>query len=339
MLMHEQCMAARVLVVDDEDENLRLIERILTRAGYTDSRQTTDPTRVRDLCGEYDPDLILLDLHMPGRDGFAVLEDLAGRLQATPRVPVLMLTGDSTVEARRRALSLGAQDFLAKPFDADEVVLRIGNLLETRALHRALAEQNALLEHLVQERTRELDGAQLEVLERLAAAAELRDDDTGEHTQRVGAIAARLATRLGLPADEVELIRRAAGLHDIGKIGIPDSILRKPGRLTPTEHEAMKAHTILGAKILAGGRSAAVMMAERIARSHHERWDGTGYPDGMAGEQIPFAARIVAVADVLDALSHARPYRPAWPPEQVAALIRDGRGSHFDPAVVDALLG
>jgi putative two-component system response regulator len=251
---------------------------------------------------------------------------------------VLMLTGDTSLETRRRALALGARDFVAKPFDADEILLRIRNLLETRALHGALVEQNARLEQRVEERTRDLEIAQMEVLDRLAAAAEFRDDDTGQHTQRVGAIAARLAATLGLDAEQVELVRRAAPLHDVGKIAIPDKILRKPDRLTEGEFEIMKAHTTVGAHILSGGCSPLVQMAERIARSHHERWDGTGYPDGLRGEQIPIEARIVSVADVLDALSHARPYRPAWTTDRILLLIRNGRGTHFDPAVADALL-
>jgi len=328
----------RILVVDDEALNVRLLERILARAGFTDVSTVMDPRRVPELYAAYRPDLVLLDLHMPGRDGFGVLEDLAELTAGDGYLPVLMLTGDASAEAKRRALALGAKDFLAKPFDAQEVVLRIRNLLETRALYRALAEQNARLERRVRERTRELDQAQLEVLERLAAAAEFRDDDTGQHTQRVGELVARLAVILGLPADQVELVRRAAPLHDVGKIAIPDDILRKPGRLTPAEFDVMKTHAAVGALLLAGGRSALVSMAERIARSHHERWDGSGYPDGLRGEEIPLEARLVAVADVVDALSHDRPYRPAWALDAVLALVRTERGRHFDPAVADALL-
>jgi putative two-component system response regulator len=179
---------------------------------------------------------------------------------------------------------------------------------------------------------------QLEVLERLAAAAEYRDDDTGQHTHRVGTLAADLAKVLGLPAEQVDLVRRAAPLHDVGKIAIPDSILLKPGRLTPEEYTVMQAHALVGARILSGGRSPLVQMAERIARSHHERWDGTGYPDRLAGEQIPLEARIVAVADVYDALTSDRPYRPAWPRERVLAEIAQGAGTHFDPRVARAFL-
>jgi putative two-component system response regulator len=249
-----------------------------------------------------------------------------------------MLTADSSNETKRRALAGGVKDFLTKPFDAAECVLRIENLLETRSLYTTISKQNEFLEERVAERTRELEGAQVEILQRLAAAAEFRDDETGEHTHRVGQLAALLATGVGLSAAQVDLIRRAAPLHDVGKIGIPDSILRKPGRLTHEERRIMQTHVTIGAAMLAGGRSVLVQTAERIARSHHERWDGKGYPDGHAGERIPIEARVVAVVDFLDALTHKRPYRPAWSLERAVAKIVAGRESHFDPAVVDALL-
>ena len=188
------------------------------------------------------------------------------------------------------------------------------------------------------ERTRQLEEARVEILQRLADAAELRDDDTGEHTQRVGHLAALLATGTRLSAAEVDVIRRAAPLHDVGKIGIPDSILLKTGRLTHEERRIMETHVTIGAAMLAGGRSALVQTAECIARSHHERWDGKGYPDGLAGKLIPIEARVVAVADFLDALTHKRPYRPAWSVEKTVVAIVDARGSQFDPAVVDALV-
>jgi putative two-component system response regulator len=274
---------ARILIVEDEEMNVRLLERILGNAGYVDIRSTTDPFLVPDLYSLFRPDLVLLDLRMPGRDGYGVLEDLATVAAGERFLPVLALTGDASAGAKVRALALGAKDFLAKPFDVEEVLLRIRNLLETRWLYRELEEQNAALERRVIERTRALQETEIEVLERLAAAAEFRDDDTGQHTQRVGDLAARLGAAIGLPEEEVDLLRRAAPLHDVGKIGIPDRVLLKPGKLTPQEFEVMKTHTLVGARLLAGGRSALVRMAERIARSHHERWDGQGYPDGLAG--------------------------------------------------------
>jgi putative two-component system response regulator len=338
----DECISrARVLIVDDEMPNVELLRRILSHAGFGDVRSTTDPRAIAALVAAEEPDIVLLDLHMPVRDGFQVLEELASLSSDCPgggRMPVLVLTGDASASARRRALALGANDFVARPFDGPEVVLRMRNLLETRRLHRALSAQNAALENLVSARTDELEKAQVEVIERLAVAGEFRDDDTGEHTRRVGERAARLACVLGLKQSLVELIRRAAPLHDVGKIGIPDSVLLKPGRLSPEELSVMQTHTTLGAAMLAGGRTPLVQMAERIARSHHERWDGGGYPDKLAGDAIPLEARVVAVADVYDALTSARPYRPAWEEERVIAHIRMGAGSHFDPQIVAAFL-
>lgn len=334
--------SARVLIVDDEESNVRILARLLERAGFTNVGGTTNPIEIPSLIAAAEPDIVLLDLHMPGRDGFGILEDLTpfthGAGGPAGPLPVLMLTGDASAEAKRRALRLGAKDFVAKPFDATEVILRIRNLLETRRLHRALNAQNAALEARVAQRTHELEEAQLEVLVRLAAAGEYRDDDTGRHTQRVGEGAARLAQTLGLTAAHVELVRRTAPLHDVGKIGIPDSVLLKPGRLTPDELALMQTHTILGAAMLAGGRTPLLQMAERIARSHHERWDGGGYPDGLSGTAIPIEARLVAVVDVYDALTSDRPYRRAWDVDRVAAHMREGAGTHFDPDVVEAFL-
>jgi putative two-component system response regulator len=181
-----------------------------------------------------------------------------------------------------------------------------------------------------------LQAAQHEALQRLAIAAEYRDDETGQHTRRVGDLSARLAAELGLAAEEVELLRRAAPLHDVGKIGIPDTILLKPGRLTPDEFDQVKTHTVIGAKMLAGGGFPLLETAECIARSHHERWDGTGYPAGLAGGDIPLAGRIVAIADVFDALTHNRPYKSAWSKEEGLAEIEAQRGRQFDPELVDA---
>ena len=328
---------ARILIVDDNEANIEALKRILRRAGFGFVNYTTDPKKGVALVQTWSPDLVLLDLHMPGLDGFGVLEAIRPQLNAG-YLPVLMLTGDSSDETKQRALSGGVKDFLTKPFDAIEVLLRIENLLETRSLYAAAREQNQFLEQRVAERTRELEEAQMEILERLAAAAEFRDDDTGQHTHRVGHLAAMLASAMGLANDRVEIIRRAAPLHDVGKIGIPDVILLKPGRLTRTERRVMQSHTSIGATMLAGGRSPLVRTAELIARSHHERWDGKGYPDGLLAEQIAIEARVVAVADFFDALTHDRPYRKAWSLEKTLKAIVAERGQHFDPAVVDALL-
>jgi putative two-component system response regulator len=324
---------ARILVVDDEESNVRSLTRILRAAGYGNVLSTTDSRTVAALYQKQDPDVILLDLHMPNLDGLGVLQQLRAIAGPQAYVPVLVLTGDYSPEARRRALSEGAKDFLTKPFEVGEVLLRIRNLLETRYLHREITTQNQLLEQRVQERTVELEGAYLDTLERLASAAEFRDDETGRHTERVGEVAALLAGALDLPEEDLFLIRRAAPLHDVGKIGIPDAILRKPGPLTSEEWEVMKTHASIGARILAGGRSRVVQLAEEIALYHHEQWDGGGYPQGVAGEAIPLPGRLVMVADVYDALTSDRVYRDAWPVEMVLAYIREYAGRRFDPRI------
>lgn len=324
---------ARILVVDDEESNVRTLSRILRTAGYHSILTTTDASQVRPLYREYDPDLVLLDFHMAVLDGVAVLQQLRAAAAPQTYLPVLMLTGDSSAEARRRALSAGATDFVTKPFEMDEVLLRIHNLLETRYLHLEITAHIQLLETRVNQRTAELQDAHLDTLERLAIAAEYRDDETGRHTERVGEAAAVLANALGQSEEEVFLIRRSAPLHDVGKIAIPDAILRKPGPLTALEWETMKQHTTIGARMLSGGRSRLIRLAEEIASFHHEHWNGLGYPHGLAGEAIPLVGRLVMVADVFDALSSYRTYREALPAEQVLAYIHQYAGQRFDPRI------
>jgi len=329
---------ARILIIDDQISNVHLVQRLLERAGYRNINGTSSSREGIALVERIHPDVILLDLQMPAPDGFAVLEAIRPHLSNGSYLPVLVLTADTSDEATQAALSQGARDFLGKPFQPAELLLRVKNLLETRLLHRLLQEQNRVLEERVWQRTRELEEAQVEVLERLASAAEFRDDDTGRHTRRVGEIAAQLGRLLGFDDQRVEIVQRAAVLHDVGKIGIPDNILRKPGALTAAERRIMCTHTTIGARMLSGGSSAMVRAAELIARSHHEHWDGSGYPDGLSGERIPMEARLVAAADYFDAMTHDRPYRSAWPLEQVMTDIEASRGTHFDPRVVDALL-
>src|SRR5687767_1373923 len=294
-----QFTRARILIIDDEPANVEVLRRLLERSGLTRIETTTDPRQARDLYVEFRPDLILLDLHMPHLDGLEVMDALNQVAEAT-YLPIIILTGDLSAEARRDALSRGAKDFIHKPFSSDEVLLRIGTLLETRFLYLQIQSANHILEAKVRERTRELELAQFEIIERLARAAEFRDDNTGQHTARVGQMSALIARQLGLPDAQVSLIRRAAPLHDVGKIGIPDSILLKLGRLTPDEFEIVKTHTSIGARILSGSQFPIMRLAEEIAFSHHERWDGDGYA-GVVGSAIPLAGRIVAVADVFDA--------------------------------------
>lgn len=326
--------AARILIVDDEPANVALLRQVLARNGYHNLRTLSNSGGVIDMIRDWDPDLVLLDLHMPNVDGLTLLVHIRTHLEL-PEIPIVVITADSTVAARTAALGAGASDFLLKPIDVVEVNLRVRNLLRIQMLRRQLNEHMALLEQRVEARTAELDASQKEILERLARAGEYRDDTTGRHTQRVGAFSVSLATELGVPADEIEQIRFATPLHDIGKIAIPDRILLKPGPLTPAEYDQVKLHVTVGAAILAGGVSSILQMAEQVALHHHERWDGSGYL-GIAGLQIPRAARIVAVADVFDALISVRPYKEAWSIDRATAEIVGLSGSHFDPEVVEA---
>lgn len=326
----------RLLVIDDEPLGVKLIHRVLSTARYENIVSTTDASHAISLARLLVPDLILLDLHMPGFDGFDVLEGLRTVLPRDAFVPVLVLTGDLIPETRRRALAAGATDFLTKPFDNSELVLRIHNMLQTRLLHLSLVEQKSELQAALLRRDCELEEARLELLERLALAAELRDTETGRHMRGVGDLSRTLALRVGLDEGTARMIGRAAPLHDIGKIGVPDGTLFKGGPLSPSELDVMRAHTIVGARLLSGCKSLVMQTAALIARHHHERWDGTGYPDQLGTGQIPLPARIVAVADVFDALVNDRPYRKAWTEESAIQLILAGSGTHFDPAVVEA---
>jgi cyclic di-GMP phosphodiesterase len=326
----------RIIAVDDEMSNLVLLRQILERDGYTQIDLTTNPARVPAMFVECRPDLVLLDLHMPGIDGFELMERLGPLAGEGSDVPFLVLTADATPATRRRALELGARDFLTKPLDRIELLLRVRNLLQVKSLQDRLQEQNQQLEVKVAERTRDLEQARLEMLERLALAAEYRDDDTQEHAWRIARTCVMIAIRLGLPDAEVELLARAAPLHDVGKIGIPDSILLKPGRLTEDEFDVIKTHTTIGAEILGGSGSPLLRLAEQIALSHHERWDGSGYPAGLQSDAIPLVGRIVAVADVFDALTHERPYKDAWPVQAAVNEILVQVGRQFDPDVVGA---
>jgi len=343
---------AKLLIVDDEPMNVLLLRDMLEHSAYQNIQSTSDSREVLAIYKAFAPDLILLDLMMPHMDGIAVMELLRTAEPNGIAAPILVLTADISPQARRRALSKGAKDFLNKPFDAVELLLRINNLLETRFLHLDLQWQNHSLENRVLARTAELEAArqkiannaeqleraQLETLDRLAKASDFHDDETGEHSTRVSITAALLAQHLGFAPDRIRWISQAARLHDVGKIGISDQILLKPGRFTVEEFAVMQTHTTIGARLLEGGQSELMKLAQQIAQSHHERWDGSGYPQGLSGEDIPIAARLLAVADVFDALTHTRPYKSAWSvPDAVAEVVRQS-GLHFDPNVVKAFL-
>lgn len=337
--------APRILVVDDEEINVQFLKDVLGPAGYSEVTGVTDARRALDAFRETHPDLVLLDLKMPHLSGHDVLALLRDEMSEDEHLPIVVLTSDTSAEAKRRVLGAGANDFLAKPLSPAEIRLRVHNLLVTRFLYLAVQDQNALLEERVRQRTaqllrrtRQLEQARIEILERLARAAEFRDDETGWHTRRVGHVAGLLAAALGMDEDVVEMTRRAAPLHDIGKVGIPDAILLKSGRLTAEEEAVMQTHTRIGADILSGSEASLLVLARDIALSHHERWDGTGYPGGLAGDAIPVAGRVVAVVDVHDALTHARPYKKAWSQAKALAEIKRQAGRQFDPEVVRAFV-
>lgn len=328
----------RIVFVDDEPANLALLDSILRTAGYFDLVACESPAEAWRSIEAHEPDLLLTDLHMPQQGGLAFIRDLRGQVPEAEAFPIVVVTADLTAEAEKEALALGASDFVTKPFQAHQIELRVRNLLRTHFLYRALREHAANLEDIVRERTLELEKAHLDLLKRLARAAEFRDYVTGRHTQRVGAFASLLARRLGRPPSEVELIGRAAPLHDVGKIGIPDRILLKPSSLSEDEFEAMKNHVDVGADLLGQGTSELLEMARHIAMTHHERWDGSGYPRGLVGDEIPLVGQIVAIADVFDTLINERPYKPAWPVEKAIAEIRRQSGKWFAPRLVEAFL-
>ncbi|HUE84695.1 MAG TPA: HD domain-containing phosphohydrolase [Vicinamibacterales bacterium] len=329
--------AANILVIDNEPVNLRLVTSMLHHAGYRHVATMADATELEQHLAATPPDLVVLDLHMPTRDGFDVIRALQP-LIVGEYLPVLVVSGDSTSEARRMALALGARDFLTKPFDLTEMTLRVRNQLETRLLFQDVRKQNRALVETIYGRTRELEFTRIEMLERLALAAEYRDDDTSRHTERVGTVSAAIAKMLGVSPEEVSLIRRAAPLHDVGKIGIPDALLLKPSSLTEQEMAVMQTHTVIGSTILGGSQAPLLQLAEVIARTHHERWDGRGYPNRLVGEDIPLVGRIVAVADAFDALTNDRPYRKALSTADGLDEIERHRGTQFDTKAADALV-
>jgi len=322
--------SSKILVVDDEPVNLRLVEKILQNAGYQHLELVSDSRKVVDTYLQQDPDLILLDLNMPNLDGYEVMQKLQA-LKQELLAPIMVLTAQQAREYRIRALDLGARDFICKPFDQIELLARVRNLLQAHRFEQSLHARKDELERLVQERTRELHDTRLQIVRKLGRAAEFRDNETGNHIIRMSKIAALLAQTSGMNEYECDLLLNAAPMHDIGKIGIPDKILLKNGKFEPEEWEVMKTHTQIGADILAGDDSEVLKMARSIALTHHEKWDGTGYPNGLAGAAIPLVGRITAIADVFDALTSERPYKHAWPVFQAIEYIKVNAGTHFDP--------
>ncbi|MEX2540270.1 MAG: HD domain-containing phosphohydrolase [Trueperaceae bacterium] len=327
----------KILVVDDEEANLVVLQSVLQRDGFTQLLALQDPREVLGCFESFEPDLLILDYRMPHLDGLAVIEALRPVLSEDSYFPILMLTADDNADVRRKALAGGARDFLTKPLSAVEVRLRVRNLLEARRFHLQLLDQNRFLEERVRERTAQLEHAQIEMLVRLSQAAEYRDEGAGERVWRVSRLAAMLAKRLGAGSERVDLILRASRLHDVGMIAIPDGIWLKRGELSAAEAEIVELHTVRGAQLLSGGQSELIRLAEAIALTHHEHWDGSGYPNGLKGDAIPLEGRILAVADAYTAVTdeaHSGGTRGVR--EAVDGIVAKA-GTEFDPQVTEAL--
>jgi len=333
MLEEKTIKDAKILIVDDQPANVTLIEKMLDIDGYNNVISTTDPTQVEAIYLEQNSDLVLLDLNMPVMDGYQVLAKIREVDPDYP--PIIVLTAQSDRESRIKALDLGARDFLAKPFDRVELMTRIRNMLEVRIMTKAMKNQNKILDGMVKERTKELNDTRLEVIRRLGRAAEYRDDMTGFHIIRMSRYSQLLALAAGMDEDEAERLLNASPMHDIGKIGIPDNVLLKPGKLDADEWKIMQTHVNIGVEILSGSDSELMDMAAEVAQNHHEKWDGSGYPCALSGEDIPLTGRVVAVADVFDALTTERPYKDAWPIEKAVEFLKDQSGKHFEPRLVE----
>lgn len=328
---------SRILIVDDNPVNVMLLERMLAQDGCTNVHSTTDSREVMGLQRECNFDLILLDIQMPNMDGFEVMEALAGDIE-DDYLPILVLTAQNDSETCVRALRKGAKDFITKPFRNEEALQRIRNMLEVRSLYNSHRNQAEVLEQQVRLRTSELRDTQLEIIRRLGAAGEYRDNETGLHIVRMSKSCKLLARASGMDETVCELILHASPMHDVGKIGIPDRILLKPGPLTADEWEIMKRHSAIGAEILGQHESEILTVAREIALRHHEKWDGSGYPDGLVGTDIPFTARVVAVCDVFDALTSERPYKKAWSVSDAVGYLKDNVDAHFESRLVSLFI-
>lgn len=332
---------AVILVVDDEELNRRLMEAMLLSMGY-EVLSARDGVEALQAAQDHPVDVILLDIMMPRMNGFEAARQLK-EMEKTSHIPIVMVTALSEVNDRVKALQSGADDFLTKPVDQTELKARVHSLLQVKAYHDHMREDKKLLEEEVARKTEELRKAfevikssSLDTIYRLSRAAEYRDEDTGTHIKRMSNYSAAVARKMSLVDKAVETLLYAAPMHDVGKIGIPDRILLKPGKLDADELDVMRQHTVFGSKILEGATSGFLRLAEVVALTHHEKWDGSGYPRGLKGKEIPLVGRIVAIADVFDALTTRRPYKEPFTLDKSYAIIRESRGSHFDPDVVDA---
>lgn len=338
ILRDSDILAAKICVIDDEPANVLLLERLLEQVGYTNVKGFTNPIEGWNYITSQEIDLLLLDLQMPKLSGIEILERLKPQNDNSVFTPIMVLTADATHTAKRNSFAQGAHDYLTKPFEAIEVTLRIRTLIRLRLALKMLAMDGRLSEVETQKHLRLQEREELEIVEKLSGPSECPQEDPKVHRDRVGSISAQIARQLNLSEEFIHDIFYAAQLYDVGKIGIPNDILLKPGKLTAEEYEAMKRHTEIGASILSGSSSSIMSMAEQIAFSHHERWDGKGYPCGLHGADIPLAGRIVSVIDVFDALTHERSYKKAWDFETAIQAIVDNSGTQFDPAVVEAFL-
>jgi len=326
----------RIAIIDDSDINLTLFRALVLKLGDCEALCFKESPKGLAWCSENLPDLIIVDYMMPDIDGIRFIECLRA-LAGREDVPVLMITANDNRDVRYEALRIGATDFLTKPVDRVEFSARVRNMLALGASRKKLADKAAWLAEEVAKATAAVHAREQELLFRMSRAAEFRDPETGAHLQRMSHYAHLIAGRLGLSVADQQLILKASPMHDIGKIGIPDHILLKPTALSAEEMAVMKTHAALGFELLKGSESSVLQAAASIAISHHERYDGSGYPHGTSGEAIPVFGRIVAVADVFDALASERPYKRPWTIDRAAAYVRDGSGRHFDPRCVEAL--
>lgn len=324
----------RILVVDDETAISRLVSQFLENQGYVCETCENGALAIEKISsGRFD--LVISDINMPVMSGIRLL---AAVKKSHPDIAFIMLTAVDDHRTAVRALELGAFGFIIKPFEANELFINVTNSLRRRELEMERDQYEERLEREVRERTAEIRATQEQVIVRLVTASGCRDEETGEHIRRMGEYASILARALGWNANEVDEMRLAASMHDVGKIGVADAILRKPGKLTSEEFEQMKEHTSIGARILEGSSIALLKLAHDIALYHHEKWNGSGYPQGLSGQAIPLCARIVAICDVYDALISDRVYRPALPEAEALAIVKGGRGEHFDPHILDLFL-
>jgi putative two-component system response regulator len=326
-----------VLIIDDSDINLTLIKALVLKLGECNPILFDKPIAALEWCRSHVPDLVIVDYMMPDLDGLQFISAFRA-LHGRNEIPVLMITANDQKEVRYNALLGGANDYLTKPIDRIEFSARARNMLSLRAGQKFLADRAEHLAELVEERTAEIREREKELIFRISRAAEFRDPETGAHIQRMAHYSQIIARGLDLSVAQQKLILQAAPMHDVGKIGIPDYILLKPGKLTPEEFEVMKGHARIGYEMLKDSRSEIIQAGAEIAISHHEKYDGSGYPKGLKGKDIPLFGRIVAVADVFDALTSERPYKRAWALEDARKFLEDGRGQHFDPLCVEAFL-